>query len=139
MTVRYHRLWGPLFLAIAAGNGVLFTQVGNVMFLVLAGLIGVVGVLYLVRPLLVIEDGHIDVKGLGGGTRRRFAYGDLAELQVEPGAIVVGRGDNRVRLGISRVFVHAGDLRRLAGAVRDARAAAVAARDAAGTDADAAD
>jgi hypothetical protein len=122
VAVRYHPLWGAVFLALAAGNVLLYTQSANLMFVALAAMMAVMGALYLVRPLLVVGDGAIQVRSLFGGTRRSFPIDDLGALEVERAAIVIGHGEGARRLKLAAIFVRGSDLDRLAAAIRQARA-----------------
>ncbi len=122
--VRYHPIWGAVFLALAGGNAFLYQRSGNLMFVALIAMMAVMGALYLVRPLLVVTDEVIEVRSLFGSTRRSFPIDGLAVLEVERAGIVIGHGEDARRLKLAAIFIRPGDLERLAAAIRQARAAA---------------
>jgi hypothetical protein len=122
--IRYHRLWGPLLLTLAAINIAVFAVGGGPIQLGLGMVFGLMGALYLVQAFLVLADGTLTVKNLFGLTLRRFAYGRLADLEVERDAIVLSGPTGRQRLKLSLIMIRRADLDALAEAVRAARAAA---------------
>ena len=121
MTVRigYNRIWGPAMLLLAAVNVALFVMTSALLQLFIAVMFAVIGVMYLVRPFLIVDEHEIVAKGLMGYTLRRFRHDAFAELQVERDAIVM---PGRQRLKLPRLMISQGDLKKLASAVRDARA-----------------
>ena len=125
MTVRigYNRVWGPAMLLLAAVNVVLFVMTSALLQLFIAVMFGIIGVMYLVRPFLIVDEHEIVAKGLMGYTLRRFRHDSFADLEIEPNAIVM---PGKQRLRLPRLMISQGDLRKLASAVRDARAARAA-------------
>lgn len=121
MVVRigYNRIWGPAMLLLAAINIALFVLGGWLLQLFIAVMFGTIGILYLVRPFLVIDDTTIEAKSLIGYSLRKFHHGGFAELQVERAAIVMA-GKQRLRL--PRLMISGSDLNKLAEKVREARA-----------------
>jgi hypothetical protein len=122
MVVRigYNRLWGPAMLVLAAVNVALFVMTGALLQLFITVMFGILGVMYLVRPFLIVDEHEIVAKGLMGYTLRRFRHDSFADLEVERDAIVM---PGRQRLRLPRLMISQGDLKKLASAVRDARAA----------------
>jgi len=125
--IGYNKAWGPVMLVAAAINVVLFAIGSGWIALGLAVMLAIFGVLYMIRPFLVITDSAIQAKNLMGITLRSFPFGELADLEVVPGGLIITspRG-GRQRLKISRWLVSQGDLQRLAARIdvaRDARAA----------------
>ncbi len=123
LRVGYHKAWGVFFLVAGVADLLVYTSTRTLMHLMLGGLLLVIGVLYLSRPFLVIGDGVIQVKNLLGITMRRFSFGSLAELGVEPDAIVIGEGRGSQRLKVSRLLIARSDMQRLDAAVKQAAAA----------------
>lgn len=118
--IRYHPGWGALFLGLTALELAGFAVTRSWLAIVLAIPTLLLGVLYLTRPFLVLEDGQVKVQNLWGMTRRRFPFGALGDLTVEPGVIVIGKQ----RLRFSARLTRRADVRALADAVRAARAPA---------------
>jgi hypothetical protein len=125
--VRYHRLLGPAMLLLAAINVVLFTLTTGFLQLGLAVMFTILGILYFVRPFLIIDDEAIHAKSLLGYTLQRIRHGSFADLEVVPGAIVMGASGARRRLKVWGLMVSKGDLQKLSEAIREARAAKTAA------------
>jgi hypothetical protein len=122
--IGYHKAWGPIMLACAAINAVLYVMGGGWVQLGLAVMLGVIGVLYLTQPFLVIGDGVIAAKNLMGITLRRFTYDKLSDLEVAPGALVITSSKGgRQRLKVSRWLISKSDMAKLADAVDAARSA----------------
>jgi len=121
--VRYHRLLGPAMLLLALINVVLFLTSGLFLQLGMTVMFSILGILYLVRPFLIVDDEAIHAKSLLGYTLQRIRHGSFADLEVERGAIVMGASGARRRLKLWRPMVAQGDLQKLAAAVREARAA----------------
>ena len=120
--IGYHKAWGPVMLACAAINAVLYVMGGGWVQLGLAVMLGVIGVMYLVQPFLVIGDGVIQAKNLMGITLRRFTYDKLSDLEVEPGALIITNPKGgRQRLKVSRWLISKSDMQKLADAVDTAR------------------
>lgn len=120
--IGYNKLWGVFFLIAGALDLVVYTSTRTTMHLVLGGLLLLIGALYLTRPFLVVGDGVIQVKNLLGITMRRFAFGTLGDLEVEPGAILVGHGRDRQRLKVSKLLIARADMDKLDAAVKQASA-----------------
>lgn len=122
MVIRYHRAWGPVMLGLAALNFVVYAINGTWLQLALGVAMGLLGVLYIVRPFIIIEGTSLKVKNLAGLTMRSFTLDSFEDLEVERDAITITRAGQRERLKISRMMTSGGDLDRLAAAVREARA-----------------
>ncbi len=120
LRVGYHKAWGVVLVVAGVADLLVYTSTRTLMHLMLGGLLLVIGVLYLSRPFLVIGDGVIQVKNLLGITMRRFSFGSLAELGVEPDAIVIGEGRGSQRLKVSRLLIARSDMQRLDAAVKQA-------------------
>jgi hypothetical protein len=118
--IGYSKPLAGAFLVLTGLEVAAFVVSGSWLPVALAALTGLLAVLYLVRPFLVLEDGVVKVQNLWGMTRRRFPFGTLADLEVEAGAIVIGK---KQRLRFSPRMTSRADLRALAAAVRAARAA----------------
>ena len=119
----YNTLWGVVMLALAAGGIVMYVTLGQLMQLMIAVMFVISAALWLTRPFLVVADGVIEAKNMFGLTLKRFRFADLAELEVEDGAIVLGPAEGNVRLKLSRMVISRSDMDRLAAKVREARAA----------------
>jgi hypothetical protein len=121
--IRYHRLLGPAMLLLAAINVALFITSGWFLQLGGAVMFTILGILYFVRPFLIVDDEAIHAKSLLGYTVQRIRHGSFADLEVVPGAIVMGTSGARRRLKLWGPMVSKRDLNQLAAAIRDAREA----------------
>lgn len=122
--IGYHRLWPTLMFLLAGLNVgvVLVAGVRGPLPIAMAVLFGVAGLLYLTRPLLVVDDERISAKSLVGYTVSRVPHGGFKTLEVEPGGIVFGPPNDRARVRMSGWMVNRKHLDQLAAAVRAARA-----------------
>jgi hypothetical protein len=120
--IGYNKLWGLAMMVVAAAGVVIYLLTGAILQLGLGLVFAISGLLWLTRPFIVVTDGVIAAKNMMGITLKRFRFDDLADLEVEEGAIIVGAKGDRTRLKLSTMIVSRSDLDRLAAAVREARA-----------------
>jgi hypothetical protein len=122
--IGYNKLWGVGMIGVAVLAVAAWLATRAFLYLGIAGMFQIAGVLWLIRPFLVVTDEEIQVKNMMGLTLRRFRHGGLARIDVVPGGLVIGAGERRQRLKLSALIASQRDLGRLAAAVEAARAAA---------------
>lgn len=122
--IGYNKFWALVMLAIAAGGFVLFAMTGSLLQLALGAMFVIAAALWATRPFLVVTDTEIQAKNMTGITLRRFPHGGLAAIDVVPGGIVIGAGEKRQHLRLSRLVVSRADLDKLAAVVESVRAGA---------------
>lgn len=122
--IGYNKFWALVMLAVAAGGFVLFAMTGSILQLALGAIFVLAAGLWATRPFLVVTDSEIQAKNMTGITLRRFPHGGLAAIEVVPGGIVIGAGEKRQHLRLSRLVVSRADLDKLGAAADAARAGA---------------
>jgi hypothetical protein len=123
--IGYNKVLGVVVLLVAAGNlAAYFALGGHLVQIGLSVAAAAVGVLYLMRPFLVVTDTSIQARSLFGYSVKRFGHDGLPSLEVDGTAIVLGKGERRQRLRLPRVLVSRADLARLGAAADAARVTA---------------
>jgi hypothetical protein len=125
--IGYNKLWGLAMLAVAAIGVLVYLLTGAILQLGFGLVFGISAVLWLTRPFIVVTDGVIAVKNMMGIPLKKFRFEQLADLDVERDAILVGLKGDRTRLKVSTMIVSRSDLDQLAAAVREAKATRAAA------------
>jgi hypothetical protein len=123
--VGLNRVLAGLMLAVSGLNLVVFLMAANTMQLLLAGVLGGVGLMYLFGDAFVVTATEVQVKNPLGMILKRYPIRSLADLRFDGGTLYVAQGEGGERkIGSFKLSANGSDLAKLRQAVDDARAAA---------------
>jgi hypothetical protein len=116
--VGLNRVLGALMMGVGAFNLYVYLLSSRTTQVVLAGVFGLVGLLYLIGDLLVVTATEVQIKNPLGMTLKSHPIGSLADLEVREKKLYVGE-KKIASLGFAAT---GGDVQRLVRAIEGARA-----------------
>ena len=117
-------VWGSMFLVIAVVDLWVYSTTHATLQLVLAAIMGLVGVSHLAGTLLVIDGHTVELKNPLGMTLKTFEIASLADLAIDGKKLWVPVGDDKKK--ISGIMANGAHWRALAAAIDDAKRARTA-------------
>jgi len=101
--VRYHPLFGILFVLAAAFEFVVFLVTSQTTMLVLGLVQACLGVLLFTRPMFSLERDHLAIRNLFGMTLRKYEFRSRSELEIRDDAVYrKGAPEKLVARGFAR-------------------------------------
>jgi len=123
--IRASKVWGACFFGIATLNLYTYSLAHDRMQLVLAIIMGVVGLMYMVSTLFVVGPSSVQVKNPLGMTLRTYPFDSPHALEIEGRKLWVTMPDGR-RKKLNGFMAASGDWAELIRAVHEAKAGAAA-------------
>jgi hypothetical protein len=123
--VGFNKFWGVLMLGTAGLQVFTYNLTHKGMYLALAALMGLVGVMYLVGTCFVVDiaadgSGEVQMKNPMGMTLKRHAFAAIGDLSMQGGKLAI-----RLREGgekkVGGLLADGGDMARLAKVIEQRR------------------